>query len=139
MIIPNTPIKPKLRTLDKWGSGEFGASRGKRYHKGIDYACNTNDILLSDVDGMVERHGWPYFDDPNYRIVNIRVDDDTRVRYFYVDPLVDPGQTVKKGDILGRIQDLSCRYPGITIHYHLQIELDRVPVHPQNWLDNYGI
>jgi len=44
-----------------------------------------------------------------------------KYRYFYVEPLLLVGDTVKRGDIIGYAQGLTDVYPGITSHFHFEI------------------
>ena len=117
-------VSPPIRDNDKFGSGLYGASRdgGKRTHKGIDYACYPNSMVLSVTSGVVTKLGYPYKDDPTYRYVEVTDHDLRRFRYFYVKPTVSMNQMVIKGGILGKSQELNRRYNGITEHVHLEVK-----------------
>jgi len=132
---------PPHRTTDKHGSGSYGAARGDRSHRGIDYAAYPGSTLLSPVSGLVNRIGYPYSrlgPKGDYQLIEIQVDDQTMAKFFYLDPLVQPGRKVMRGQPLGIVQDLGKVYPGITNHFHLEIWIEGQHVNPQIWLDNYG-
>ena len=58
-------IRPKVR-MDSEGSGEYGAPRGKRKHKGIDFCVDKGVEVRSHIDGVVSKLGKPYyFANPN--------------------------------------------------------------------------
>ncbi len=127
--------KLQQRFSDKFGQGHYGASRGKRKHKGQDYLCLAGSKILSDVDGEVTKLGYTYTDDPFYRYVQITTNDNHDVRYFYVHPAVNKGETVKKGAIIGVSQDLDKRYKGIPNHIHFEVKRDGEYIHPVAYLD----
>ena len=44
-------IEPPLRGQDQWGAGHFGASRGSRTHRGVDFAAAPGgDVELEFTD-----------------------------------------------------------------------------------------
>lgn len=113
------------RGNDKWGSGEYLASRGGRKHNGVDKACYKGSVVLTDQDGVITKIGYPY--DPGskkgyFRYVEVRSDAGMRVRYFYIEPCVKVGQRVATGDPIGVTQGLLEVYPGITDHYHFEVK-----------------
>ena len=113
---------PEKRGWDKFGGGHFGASRGSRTHKGIDYAAPVGSVVLAPVGGVVTKIGYPYADDTSYRYVEITSGRDRRHRVFYVLPLrLQVGDEVGVGDPIGTAQDLEPRYPGITPHIHYEV------------------
>lgn len=109
------------RGEDKFGGGGFGASRGSRKHNGIDYAAVPGSSCLSITKGQVTKLGYPYDDDLSYRYVQVTDNKGNRLRFFYVDPVVKVGEFVDKDTILGSVQSLQDRYPGIKDHIHLEI------------------
>ena len=117
MIKTTTP----KRTQDVHGSGEWGASRGSRVHKGIDYAVWPNSTVLSLTEGIVTKLGYAYSDDLSFRYIEITRLDKHCIRYFYVEPDVSLGDIVEPGQPLGIAQDLRPRYKGITPHVHLGV------------------
>jgi murein DD-endopeptidase MepM/ murein hydrolase activator NlpD len=110
-----------MRGRDAQGSGEYGASRGNRTHRGIDVAYQASAIS----PGQVTKIGYPYNPaDPRkgrFRYVEITDELGYRVRYFYLDPTVKVNDWVKVGDPIGYPQDLTKIYPGVTPHIHFEI------------------
>lgn len=120
------------RGSDKWGSGAFGASRGDRIHKGIDYACYKGSLVLSPVTGECTKIGFPYADPKkgNYRYVQITDSEGREHRIFYIEPQVRRGDWVETGDVLGESQGIADHYPGMTDHVHYEILVNGKPVNP---------
>lgn len=110
-------FKSVPRGTDSYGSGHYGASRGERTHNGEDLAC----AVASPVKGTVTKLGYPYGDDLSFRYVEVSDIDSYRIRMFYVEPQVEVGDRIAKGEIVGRTQSLQKRYPGITDHVHLEV------------------
>lgn len=117
-------IKAELiqRPQDKWGNGAFGAPRGKRKHRGIDFACLPGTKILRPVSGIISKLGYPYSDDLLFRYVEITtINDKARHRIFYITPLLIDGKIIRLNDVIGFSQDLTGRYQGITPHIHYEI------------------
>ncbi|MCE2510472.1 MAG: M23 family metallopeptidase [Alphaproteobacteria bacterium] len=117
--VPN----PAIRGRDAKGEGHFGASRdgGRRTHLGIDLIAAPGTPVLSAIGGTVSRLGWAYGGDPHYRYVEVTAPTGLVIRHFYVAPLVKADEAVEAGrTLLGTVQDLTRRYPGITNHLHLE-------------------
>jgi hypothetical protein len=128
-------IAAKERGVDKWGSGEFGAPRGKRTHAGIDYRCRPTSQILSPCIGIVTKLGYPYADDLSFRYIEIKREDNLFFRVFYVKPLVEVFELVEFDTIIGTSQSLTGRYPDITEHVHFEIkDEDGVLIDPKELL-----
>ncbi len=118
---------PKLRGKDAQGSGAYGAPRGSRKHKGVDYVAKPGDMVFSGVSGIVTRLGYPYKGNRELRLIEIDAGlSDEKiggkgdlVRYMYVDPAVTKGWNIRKGDLLGIVQRLP--FKGITQHVHVDV------------------
>lgn len=119
--IPATTRTLQRRTVDNWGSGAFGAPRGSRRHKGIDFAAPPGTVIHATVNGTVTKLGYPYGDDLSFRYVEVTSATNLRHRFFYVEPLATLGQYVRVGDDIGTVQDTTVRYEGITNHVHYEI------------------
>jgi len=115
------PADLEKRGQDSWGSGAFGASRGDRKHNGVDYKVPAGSAVLSPVEGLVTKLGYPYGNDLSFRYVQITTPEGYDHRIFYVNPLVQDGDKVKKDQIIGLAQDLTTRYVGIVQHLHYEI------------------
>ena len=114
-------IIPPTRN-DEQGLGHYRAPRGSRIHNGIDYACFPQSEILSPVSGTVTKLGYPYSADLSWRYVQVSVDG-RHHRVFYVEPLVEVGQSVDENTVIGRVRDIGERYPGMTPHIHYEIKL----------------
>ena len=114
--------KPKRRVADSYGQGHFGASRGSRTHKGIDFVCHPGTRVCAPSGGKVTKLGYPYGDDLSFRYVQITDDDGYNHRLFYVQPSVQVGDFIVKGAVVGEVQSLDNRYKGITEHCHYEIK-----------------
>ena len=106
MIKANLP----KREDDDYGSGEYGASRGGRLHRGVDYACVAGSEIYSPVEGKVTKLGYPYSDDLSYRYVEVTDAIGFSHRLFYCLPSVGVGDIVNRHIVLGVAQDISARY-----------------------------
>ena len=124
-----------LRERDSWGEGYFGASRGKRKHHGIDYACWPGSEVLAPVSGIVTKIGYPYADDLRFRYVQITADK-LHYRIFYVEPAIGimNQQMDKDETVIGYSQDLHHRYPSITQHIHVEVKDGKKYLNPEDYL-----
>lgn len=120
----------RSRKCDSWGFGHFGAPRTGRFHRGLDIAASPGDHVLSPIQGNITREVTVYSDDSTYRgvvILGAGSFSGYEVRIYYVLGLTCG--SVRPGQFIGTVQDLSGRYPGITNHIHLQVG------HGGRWLD----
>lgn len=130
------------RGQDEYGSGAWGASRGNRIHKGIDFAASPGSGLKSNVNGTVTKLGYPYTHALQFRYVEITDASQMRHRFFYVNPLVEVGQTVKAGQVIGRVQDISGHYSDkhMINHFHYEIkQADDSHINPNGFLNEKPI
>lgn len=115
-----------IRGEDKWGNGKYQAPRGDHKHNGIDLSCLEGTVILSPVNGVVSKLGYPYNPSDekkgHMRYVEVISDGIYKHRFFYVLPSVDVGDTIKIGDQLGVAQDIASIYPEITPHIHYEIK-----------------
>lgn len=114
-------IQHVIRGCDKFGCGHYGAKRGDRLHKGVDLVLAAGEEFESLAGGKVTKLGYCYKSDLTLRYVQVTTADGSAWRFFYVLPGVKLGQQVKVGDVLGNVQSLQSRYPGITDHVHFEI------------------
>ena len=134
----------KIRGYDGWGSGHYGAPRngGRRKHRGCDYVNHVNEAITAIEAGTVSKIGRPYSPKSakkrHFRYIEISYAPNIRHRYFYVESLVQIGDSVEKGQIIGWAQDLNEVYPGITQHYHLEIIKNGRRIDPCGYLKNYS-
>jgi murein DD-endopeptidase MepM/ murein hydrolase activator NlpD len=133
-----------MRLSDKWGAGWFGAPRGDRTHKGVDYSAYPRTAILSITYGTVTKIGYTYADNLSFRYIQVTQYGNANIgakidyRYFYVQPKANLklGNLIHAGDVLGEVQDLTKRYPDIINHMHLSIKQDGVHINPVQFLSD---
>jgi hypothetical protein len=114
----------KSRIQDRYGKGQYGASRdkGKRVHAGLDVVANSGEKVYAPFEGDITGEAVPYKDDLSYRGLVIKGSGEWVahvVKIFYVEGLLTGHVT--KGQEIGTVQDLLKRYPGITNHIHVEV------------------
>ncbi len=130
------PIDHVLRGADAYGSGAFGAARdgGRRRHRGVDIVAAPGELVRAPIAGSVTRLGAAYGGRDGLTYVEIvNPTSRYRARLFYVGSVVEVGRDLSAGDVVGRAQDLSGRYPGgMTNHVHVELTgRDGAPLDPQ--------
>ena len=117
-------LPPVVRS-DAAGDGHFGAPRGSRTHRGVDYVCRPGGFVFAPISGKVTKLGYPYAGDLYWRYVEVTDDLKYRHRLFYVLPLVQLDELVIEGQVIGEAQNISVRYPSVdrpmTPHVHYEI------------------
>jgi hypothetical protein len=118
------------RYSDIEGKGGFGESRSNRtrLHDGIDMAVPIGSPIYAPNSGKVSIS--PTSDKPERALplVRIKPENADTSSYntsatLYVDPVVETGQTVKQGQLIGYSKDISTVYGNrITNHIHIRIE-----------------
>jgi len=111
-----------MRQSDKYGSGWYHAPRGDRKHNGIDVIAMPGAGVICPVEGTITKLGYTYADDLTYRYVQVTDNNHYDWRFFYVAPKVIMEEIIPSGMVIGTVQDIGARYPGITPHYHLEIK-----------------
>ncbi len=104
------PLQHGVREADAFGEGHFGAPRGNRKHKGIDFLAAPGERVSCPCDGVIRRIGRCYGDTSTYKLVEIDTGG-AWVRVLYVEPDVAPGDRVFNRGTLGHVQDIAARYP----------------------------
>jgi murein DD-endopeptidase MepM/ murein hydrolase activator NlpD len=127
-------LAPPDRGTDGYGSGHYGAPRGNHRHKGIDKLAVPGSRLYAVSAGKVTKLGYAYSDDLSYRYVQVSDAFGRDIRYFYIEPLVEVGDLVDETTVLGTVQDLTPRYPGIGNHFHFEVRLDGEYLNPNDFL-----
>jgi len=117
--------------IDAGGNGNYGASRSKivggkkiEYsHQGMDLACIPGQDIRAISRGRFARLSFPYKDDQTYHGLVLETRQAT-FKIFYVKPDVSLlGKIVEEGDIMGKAQDISKKYPGSGVTPHIHIEI----------------
>lgn len=120
---------------DSAGDGHYAALRGRgRTHRGVDFLLPKGEALLSPVQGIITKIGYPYGDDLKYKYVEITVNG-FKHRFFYVENDNDVGTNVLVGTCLGAAQDIVARYPskGMTNHIHYEIKYQGTYIDPEEY------
>lgn len=110
-----------IRGCDKFGCGHFGAKRGDRLHRGIDLVVLSGEPFASLCSGKITKLGYVYKGDMTLRYVEVTTRSGQAWRFHYLKPSVKVGDAVSVGTILGTVQSLQSRYPGITDHVHFEV------------------
>jgi len=132
------------------GHPEFGAGRknekGLYNHKGVDLRAAPGKEVRSPIGGTISKIGQAYPDGSGYRTVWVRTKDGHEVGMFYVTPhdingnqVINKGDTVKTGQVLGTMQDLTKNFSGMDNHLHLEIRKDGRVLDPTPWLEEWGV
>jgi hypothetical protein len=123
MPIPAAVVRnQRSRVSDEHGSGQFGASRGKRSHDGLDILAPPKEMIFSPVEGKIIREAWPYKNDASLRSIVIEGRGawiGYEFKIFYAEGIVCGG--VVAGQHIGYAQDLTLKYEGISNHVHLEV------------------
>jgi len=120
-----SPTGKPIRDFDAWGRGTYGAPRGKRIHRGVDFICEAGQQVICPIGGLngdviVVREARPYTEGEYSGVLLKTVG--IVIKMFYLEPdrsLI--GQTIKQGHIIGHAQDISEKYEGMIPHVHLEI------------------
>lgn len=100
------PCKPIiLRGKDTTGNGWYGAKRGYRKHKGVDFVGVPGDNIYACESGRV-RVGNVYSGSTKMKLVEIK-NKIYKVQQMYVQPIVNTGDYVEVGQIIGTLQDVA--------------------------------
>lgn len=121
---------------DSLGAGHFGARRsgGRRTHNGIDLAATIGTPVLAAERGEAETGNHPR----GYGLF-VRIhhkDDDYVTVYAHLSEiLVEDGERVKRGGIIGKVgRTGNADYDDMIPHLHFEIRKQGVPVEPMNYL-----
>lgn len=106
-----SPTGERIRSFDGFGSGRYGAPRGKRKHRGSDFGGKPGqDVVCPINNALVVRECRPYAVG-EYSGVILRNDDFTlQLFYFLPNPEIY-GTFLNEHDVMGTMQDISLRYP----------------------------
>lgn len=123
----------KSRIEDKYGSGQYGASRdaNKRKHNGLDVIVTAGEEIKSPITGSIIRQAFPYKNDKNYEGIVIKGDGEWsgyEIKIFYVKGLFS-GKVVNE-QVIGHAQDLTVKYPKITNHVHIEVRVAGTSIDP---------
>ena len=125
-----------MRGHDSQGKGYYGAPRGERTHKGVDFVAVPGEPVRAFIPGVVSKLGYPYADKPEFRYVELSRANGDRIRYFYVAPTVQMGDQIQAGEMIGTCQQLP--YEGITQHFHFECVVKGEHVDPLRYLCDHA-
>ena len=121
-----SPTGHGIRYSDMHGRGDYGAPRGNKRHRGVDFIVSPpGQAVVAPCAGDVIRIKNPYANPVNgtfFKGILIRASD-YEYTLFYIEPLNEVLRTrVEKGQLLGYAQDISIKYPGMIPHIHMQFD-----------------
>ena len=123
-----SPTGHGIRYADKWGRGNYGASRdsGSRIHEGTDFVVSPiGQNIIAPTAGLVVRIKLPYANPVKgimFSGILVRASD-YEYTLFYFEPLKEIiRMQIEEGQIIGHAQDISIKYPGMIPHIHMQID-----------------
>jgi hypothetical protein len=128
----------KIRGVDKFGSGKFGAQRrkstGEVYtHQGIDILTYSGQAIKAPFDLQFIRVADPYPNDKTLK-GGIWKSGNLELKIFYMIPNTNQ-KTFKKGEIIGYAQNLNDKYgEGIGNHIHLEIRENGNLINPEKYV-----
>jgi hypothetical protein len=143
MVITTKSVKGlvdnfKIRGIDKFGSGKFGATRkkstGEIYkHEGIDVLTFAGQPIKAPFDLKFIRIAKPYKDD-NILSGGIWKNENLEMKIFYISPITNKTK-FSKGEIIGYSQNLNEKYgEGIGNHIHVEIRENGNLINPEKYV-----
>lgn len=109
---------------DEMGQGHWGAPRGDRIHKGVDFKSVSGQEVIAPFDLTIERISRP---NVSYLSGIAFKNEYSKGNMWYFTPDVSLiGKEVKQGEVIGHAQALREYYgPKMTNHIHFQFsEID---------------
>jgi hypothetical protein len=108
--------------VDSEGDGHYGASRGTRVHKGVDYYCKEGTEIRAPFNMIITRVSKPKTHSEMSGIAWQKGKSTGRMFYFQPDKNLI-GKSVYKGDVIGIAQSVSRDYglPNMNDHIHFQV------------------
>lgn len=124
-----SPTGQPVRGCDAYGCGHYGASRGTRVLRGVEYLATPGQAVRAPTAAKVVRTiDAVHPDVPQMSGVVLETPSGYQIKIFYVDPYRSlVGTLVPCGMTIGTAQDLTLRYPPkpgrdlITNHVYLEI------------------
>lgn len=111
------------RGLDPTGFGHYGANRGTRKHKGYDIITTPGQQIVSPLDGVISKIGYPYANALQFRYIDIN-GSVYRVRLMYVlpDPDLKVGTRIFICSPIATAQDIAGYWnPKMINHAHIEV------------------
>ena len=127
---------PSIWPAQGWATSGFGNrispfTNRKEFHEGLDISARTGTEVISPADGVVSETGKTY---GFGNLLIISHGYGIKTIYGHLSKaLVKKGQSVKRGDKIALVGNTG-RTTGPHLHY--EIQLNGVPVNPQNYILN---
>lgn len=126
---------PTQRRRDGYGSGDFGAPRGRRKHHGLDIAIQAGMPVYAPEGGKIARVDAPVYSNPakaHKTLVHILAGNGASHLLMYVKAAqgLRVGDMVEAGHLVGYAQGLQDIYPGITDHIHWEVRTPEERIDP---------
>jgi murein DD-endopeptidase MepM/ murein hydrolase activator NlpD len=125
---------PSIWPTAGWLTSSFGGrvdpfTGGRDYHAGLDISADNGKPVRATADGTIGEAGWS----GNYgNMVLVRHRFGLETRYGHLSRLsVAPGQTVRRGDLLGFVGSTG---RSTSPHLHYEVLLNGQPVNPLRFL-----
>lgn len=105
-----------------------------RTHLGMDFANDKNTPVCSVADGIVTQN---YFDYEHGYTVEIEHADELTSIYKNLagDKMVQVGQVVKQGDVIGSMGDTGISEKHLSHHLHFELLKSNEPVNPREYFE----
>lgn len=127
-----------IRPCDAQGCGNFDAGRGGRTHKGVDMIVSENQEVTAPFDCKINRYGYPYATDLNYRLIEIigtGIKAAYKMKIMYIKEIHSVGTTIKRGQVLCIADDITKKYgSSMTRHVHVELYKNNQLIDPTPFL-----
>lgn len=129
-----SPVRGKIIITSRWGPRSFMTPNGlySDFHTGIDFNCNTNDPLLSVLDGKVVLSQWHNLYGWYIKVAH----GDKTTLYAHMNAKGLPvGATVKKGEQIGLCGNTGNSF-GSHLHFEIFINGGTTRIDPEPYFKN---
>ena len=125
----------QLRGCDAFGCGHFGAPRGARSHKGVDFKVKENDSIKAPFDCKIIRYGFAYSGDQDQQLVEIEgLNQFTgyKAKIMYIKPTHPVGTIIQNGTTICKAGNISNKYGSSMInHVHFELYENGLLINPE--------
>jgi murein DD-endopeptidase MepM/ murein hydrolase activator NlpD len=130
------PTGKGIRGCDAQGCGGYGATREnkdgtKRYHWKIDIISEPGQDVVAPAEGVVDRIVSGKYDG---MVVGDGKGMSWKILYVDVAKGLKRGSIISKGQVWGKAQDITDRYPGIINHVDVKLRINYKVVNPADYI-----